>query len=163
MAHSTTGTDAKGLIARMRADQCLQLRLGGADYKQIGKVMKFTPQRAHQIITRELKKLNEKLAESATDVTQLEMARLDTLWMHAMKAVSAGDVAGINAALRVMGRRATLLGLDAPARTIHTGEGGGAIELELTKNVNFENLTEEQVKELGSTLRTIIESPSVSD
>jgi hypothetical protein len=48
---------------------------------------------------------------------------LKAMWSKAMK----GDVARVDRCLRIMERRAKLLGLDAPSKQEHTGKDGGAI------------------------------------
>ena len=147
MAHSTTGTDKKGLKARERAIQALELRKAGADYRQIGVALECSPQRAHQIVSAYLNKLNKQLAEGVEDVTAMEEQRLDALFMAAWPAAKAGDAQSIAVALRVMERRARMLGLDAPTKNEHTGEGGRAIAMELMTERHYDRLTPEELTE----------------
>ncbi|MEU8919453.1 hypothetical protein AB0D10_00780 [Kitasatospora sp. NPDC048545] len=70
---------------------------------------------------------------SVTELRALEDARLDRMFMVAYRrAVRDGDLSAIDRALRIMERRARLLGLDQPARTEITGQGGGPIEVDTT-------------------------------
>ncbi|MFC8447727.1 hypothetical protein [Kitasatospora sp. NPDC057223] len=70
---------------------------------------------------------------SVEELRALEDARLDRMFMVAYRrAVRDGDLLAIDRALRIMERRARLLGLDQPARTEITGQGGGPIEVDTT-------------------------------
>ena len=134
MAHSKSGgTDKRGLEARARAIQARDLRKAGAPFAQIGAQMGYSEQRAHQVITKALSNLNLECVEAATEVTRLELERLDSLWLSAWQAVKGGDMQTINACIRIMDRRAKLLGLDAPAKQELTGPEGGPIEVSDTR------------------------------
>ncbi|MFF8769120.1 hypothetical protein [Kitasatospora sp. NPDC015120] len=77
--------------------------------------------------------LEHRIAGSQAAVEELravEDARLDRMFLVAYrKAVKDGDLPAIDRALRIMERRARLLGLDQPAKTEVTGQDGGPIEL----------------------------------
>ena len=56
-------------------------------------------------------------------VRDLELRRLDELCLSAYRAISDGnDLAGIDRCLRIMERRAKLLGLDAAEKVEHSGD-----------------------------------------
>ncbi|MFJ8430480.1 hypothetical protein ACIQ9P_04150 [Kitasatospora sp. NPDC094019] len=68
--------------------------------------------------------------ESIEELRALEDARLDRMFLVAYrKAVRDGDLPAIDRALRIMERRARLLGLDRPIRAEITGGDGGPIEV----------------------------------
>ncbi|MGW7579783.1 hypothetical protein ACWGKU_20355 [Kitasatospora sp. NPDC054768] len=77
--------------------------------------------------------LGHRLAAAQADVEALrvlEDARLDRLFLVAYRrAVRDGELQAIDRALRIMDRRARLLGLDQPARTEISGHDGGPIEV----------------------------------
>jgi len=108
-------------IARRR-ETALRLRLEGLDYREIAARMQpeypsYTFSSAWRDVTYLMAEQLKKNAELAEHVCQLEMNRLDALlnavWARAMQ----GSVEHINAVLRVMERRARLLGLDAPVKS----------------------------------------------
>lgn len=80
------------------------------------------------------KALDERRTELNTDVDelrQLEADRLDRLFFVAYKkAVRDQDLQAIDRTLRIMERRARLLGLDMPARTELSGPDGGPVQAE---------------------------------
>jgi hypothetical protein len=96
-----------------RAGRALELRKAGLTFRQIGAEMGVTEQRAHQIVTQELARLNARRAEDAEAVTRLEVERLDallaTVWPKALE----GDLPAFDRVLAVLARRAKLLGIDA--------------------------------------------------
>jgi hypothetical protein len=95
--------------------KALQLRKGGATFRQVGEALGCSESRAHAIITQELMRLNEKRAEAAAVVARLEGERLDNLQLAFWTAAVGGDANAAGVVLKVMARRAKLLGIDAPA------------------------------------------------
>jgi hypothetical protein len=112
-----------------------------ATYAQIGRALGCSEPRAYRIVHRALDRL---IREPAEQVRQLELARLDQLWVEATKilrhqyvVISAGKIVvhpdtheplenpipvlqAIDRLLAIMQRRARQLGLDAPAQaTVH--------------------------------------------
>jgi hypothetical protein len=80
-------------------------------FRQIGADLGFTEQRAHAIVTQELARLNARRAEAAEAVSRLELERLDALLRAVWDKAVGGDVKAIAAALKIVERRAALLGL----------------------------------------------------
>ncbi|WP_328403905.1 hypothetical protein OHS70_33995 [Streptomyces sp. NBC_00390] len=80
------------------------------------------------------KALDERRTELNADVDelrQLEADRLDRLFFVAYKkAVRDQDLTAIDRTLRIMERRARLLGLDMPAKTEVSGPDGGPVQVE---------------------------------
>jgi len=99
-------------IAERRA-QALQLRRAGADYRAIAAAMGVTVHVAWNDVQRGLKAI---IQEPAEDVRQLELERVDRLFMVAYQKALAGDLKAIDTCLRIMDRRAKLLGLDVPQK-----------------------------------------------
>jgi hypothetical protein len=117
------------------AIKAMELRKAGCTFKEIGKQLGFSEQRAHAIVTNELALLRGHLAESASDVLTLELQRLDSLFVRAYTDARAGDVMSNHQCIRIMERRARLLGLDAPVKAdvdLH-GADGGPVEFELSQ------------------------------
>ncbi|MFF3493709.1 hypothetical protein ACFYWS_20420 [Streptomyces sp. NPDC002795] len=71
--------------------------------------------------------------DKADELRAIENARLDKLFFVAYRqAVKDNHLPAIDRALRIMERRARLLGLDQPGRTELTGAGGAPIEIATT-------------------------------
>lgn len=94
--------------------RALDLRTAGASYDAIGKAMDISKTRAYQLVKAGLDELNQKVLENAETVRALEAKRLDAmmmgLWPNRQNPRNADTI------LRLMERRAKLLGLDAPAK-----------------------------------------------
>ncbi|HEY2510143.1 MAG TPA: hypothetical protein VGI39_04785 [Polyangiaceae bacterium] len=90
----------------------LEARLRGQDYRAIAEQMDVAVSTAYQLVQEAIADIPR---EAAKEVRLLEIARLDRLlgavWNRAMSGVSPASVRN---ALRIMQRRAALLGLDAP-------------------------------------------------
>jgi hypothetical protein len=128
--------------ARRRA-QVVQLRLAGANFEEIGQQLGVSDTRAHQLWTDALDRTTK---EPTDQWRELELQRLDQLQAAAAEVlqsthhvIQTGKVvvddqgrpyvdhrpvlAAVNTLVRVMERRARLLGLDAPARVDTTVDG----------------------------------------
>lgn len=92
-------------------------------------------QAAFDAVSRELKAITR---EPAEEVLRLDLERLDRMWgIHYLNA-QAGDAQALASCMRIMERRARLLGLDAPAKNEITGKDGGPLAPPVF-NISFEN------------------------
>jgi hypothetical protein len=91
--------------------EAMQLREQGLTYAEIGERMGFSEQRAWKLVCKEFDRLNEQRTEKATDVLRLELARLDAMFAAVYGRARAGDLKAIGAALKIVDKRADLLGL----------------------------------------------------
>jgi hypothetical protein len=107
---------AKRIEAAQRRIQALALRLEGKTYAQIGEAMGFTEQRAHRLVTCELRRLNAKRTEQAGELRRLDGERLDAMIAVLWPAVKKGRGPAIDRVLSIMHRKAKLFGLDAPTK-----------------------------------------------
>jgi hypothetical protein len=137
-----TGAERQAEAARRRA-QVVQLRLAGASFEEIGRQLGVSDTRAHQLW---IDALDRTAKEPADRWRELELQRLDQLQAAATAVlqathhvIQAGKVvldnqdrpyvdhgptlAAVTTLVRVMERRARLLGLDAPARVDATVDG----------------------------------------
>ena len=117
-------TRPDNLIAAERALQAMELRKHGFTYDAIGKEIGVTRQRAYQIVKNELEALREECSEIAEDIVKIELERLDIMLVGAWPNATTGDVTAIDRVLKIMERRARLLGLDAPAKVAPTTPDG---------------------------------------
>ena len=120
MAHSKGSVTV--IKAALRREEALRHRLSGATYRVIADRMGCSEPKAWLYVNDELARLNKDRTEIAEDVRRQEVERLDALLAGLWDAATGGDIQASTAALRVMERRAKLLGLDAPTRLESTGD-----------------------------------------
>lgn len=105
----------------------LDLKKSGATYRQIAAaaVKKFGSDRlpsgwdalyASKDVKRVLKKLHSEIQEDMLEIRQLELERLDSLFIEMYHQAKKGVMGAVDRCLRIMERRAKLLGLDAPQK-----------------------------------------------
>ncbi len=144
-------SSARSIREAQRRAEMMHLRAEGLTLAQIGERMGVTADAVQGVIDRALRSL---VKAPADELRALELARCDELLAEAMEVVRApmpsvrsGDavrdpesgavvievvadpapkLAAINVALRVMERRAKLLGLDMPIKTALTDPSGAA-------------------------------------
>lgn len=109
---------------RVRGAKALELRIAGGSYRQIARQLGVGERTAYKDVQGELAKLDTVKAQLAERLRDVELERLDKATIALGPGVSGGDPQAINALVRVMDRRAKLLGLDAPVRTDTRFEGG---------------------------------------
>lgn len=96
---------------RERMADALKLREGGATYHQIADQLGISYAQAYADVQDALKEITR---EAAEDVLEIELMRLDNLFRMAYVKARKGNLKAIDTALKVMDRRARLLGLDKP-------------------------------------------------
>lgn len=116
-------------------EQAIRLRMTGASYAQIGKALGCTKQNAHRAVTKALKDTKERTAESTDQLRAVQSQQIDALTMAMWPAAQKGDAKAVLAIVRLMRRRAVLMGLDAPKQTDLTI--GGEFAVEMTQEMNF--------------------------
>lgn len=108
-----TKTSVKRIEATERARQALELRKAGATFEQIAQKCGYKrAQHAHKVVTAAIRAIPR---EAAEEVRKLELERLDRMTLALWQRAGKGDTEAINHVLKIMGRRAKLLGLDVPA------------------------------------------------
>jgi len=109
------------LDALDRQMQALELRKAGVSYSDIAKNLGYkSASGAFAAVRSALKKT---LREPADELRTLELERLDALWFTYYPMAKRGDRQAMDRCIRIMERRARLLGLDAPQRTEQTVAG----------------------------------------
>jgi len=121
----------------------------GADNLPAG----FDERYAYKDVKRELDRLIEELRESASDVLTIDLQRLDVMLSRLWEKVDSEepDYAAVDRVLKLMERRAKLLGMDAPQQLNA-----------LIRNINLGQLTDEQLTRIaeGEDLLYVIANPS---
>lgn len=96
--------------AHERQGKALVLRQAGHTYEQIAKALGYAQKSgAHAAVKEALKMC---FREAAEEVRALELERLDSLWITFFPLAKAGDGDSLDRCLKIMARRAMLLGLD---------------------------------------------------
>lgn len=90
-----------------------ELALQGKSYRVIGEALGVAPMTAFRDVEAHAREIQQPVAEQ---VRKQEVARLDALLDNLWPRVEQGDDKAVANVLRVMDRRAKLLGLDAPAK-----------------------------------------------
>lgn len=113
--------------------RALQLRKSGMPYREIAAKLGYSgPSSAFNAVEQALR---ESIREPADSLRTLELERLDTSLLAIWKAVQAGSLTAIDRALKIMERRAKLLGLDRPT-------------VSPTLNIDYASLTDVQLDRL---------------
>ena len=110
---ASSGKDKDRLTAAEAAEQCLQLRLTGATYDDIAKVMGCNKSTAKRRIDRAIAAVTQ---ETARAVVLLENQRLDRAQRAIWPAVITGQLGAIDRLIKIQERRARLNGYDAPQK-----------------------------------------------
>lgn len=130
---SGNSSNAKKIAAQIRVRKALQLRMAGATFQAIADQCGYkNAQRAHEAVKRAIKAIPR---QEATEIKQMEADRLDRLMLAIWERATKGDTEATDRILKIMKRRADLLGLDAPAKHELGGLGGGAIPILTVESV----------------------------
>lgn len=125
----------RDVVRQRRADMqrkralALDLRAQGMPYLSIARQLKVTEFQAEQWVRLELAR--SCLFVDAETQLQLDSITLDQLLQAVWPRASRGDVPSVLAALKIMERRARMLGTDAPVKLTH----------------DFSSLTDQQIEE----------------
>ena len=90
--------------------------MSGASYEAIADALGTTKYTAYLDVQKSIAGLDKIAKEHAERLRDIELARCDALIKAAWPAAQDGDDKSINAIVRIMDRRAKLLGLDAPEK-----------------------------------------------
>jgi len=129
----------KGARARAaeRRSKALELRKAGASYRQIGAQLDVSMAQAHRDVTRAIANL-AKLSEGDAEALRiLEEQRLDGLFLSVWSQARAGDLQAIDRCLRIMARRAKLMGLNAPAEWWLSGKDGAPLIPDVVRIIEY--------------------------
>ena len=117
-------TSPRNLSAKQRAAKAFDLRLGGLTYQVIADQLGYrSPASAYKAVKRVMDKM---VQEPAERLLKHEENRLDKMLAAVWAKVLQGHLGATDRALRIMERRAKLLGLDAPEKRDWTIGGGDA-------------------------------------
>lgn len=98
--------------------QALELRKAGVPYATIAEKVGYS--QASGAYHAVMRAMREAKREPVAEVRKLEMERLDALLLSVWHKALGGDTKAVMASLRIMERRASLMGLDAPIKRADT-------------------------------------------
>ena len=107
-------TAAPQVAAATWHPQALALRLQGLTYDQIGEQVGRDPAACYRAVAKHLQHTRAVAAETAQELREVELARLDRMLAVVGPMAEAGDLQAVDRVLRIQERRAAYLGLDAP-------------------------------------------------
>ena len=119
----------KKAAAAERRLKAFEMRKAGASFYQIGTALDVSHAQAHRDVTTVIKDLNAKSRHLADQHRRVELERLDHMWLSIWKdAVNPRLLVIVrlpllDRLLKIMERRAKLMGLDAPQEIKHSGDG----------------------------------------
>lgn len=113
-------TSPQAAEAKLRASKALELRMEGKTFEVIAEELGYAgKQGAYEAVRRSLAEITR---EPAEELIRLDLERLDVLWQIQYLNAQGGDVQAMAACMKIMERRARLLGLDAPEKREVTAE-----------------------------------------
>lgn len=122
MGKSRTAADL--VLAAERRTMVLRLRKAGYSYTEIMDQVKISRGQVSKILTRALDDYAAKAAADVEEIRNLENSRLDQAIKGIYPQVVKGHLGAIDRMVRIMERRARLLGLDAPSKIAPTDPTG---------------------------------------
>ena len=132
--------------------KAIELRKSGATYEQIALALGYASRGAAYNAV--MAGLMMAISEPAESVREMEAMRLDALLLGLWQKARSGDLQVIDRVLKIMDRRARLLGLDAPAK-IETDNTGTVKHEHDHKVIEIEQPSDERAAEI---LRILVAS-----
>lgn len=109
-------TSSRALIALRRQQQAVELRRAGRSYREIAHQVGIGVASAHRLVAAAISKARVTVQDEVIEMRALELSRLDGLLSSVWPAARQGNLGAIDRVLKIMERRAKLLGLDAPVK-----------------------------------------------
>lgn len=100
-----------------RAARAFALRKAGLSYRDIGAELGVSHQLVYRDVQATIKMFLDEAREHHTQIMAIEAARLDDLQRVMWEQAAMGDRRAVDTVLKIMERRAKLLGLDTPVAT----------------------------------------------
>jgi len=129
MGNSNRNSAAKAVHIQ-RVAQALELRRAGKSYPEIGAALGVAKSHAHRLVAEGMEEAREQVTTEALQLRAEEVSRLDAMLQGLWPAARKGGVTAVDRVLKIMERRARLLGLDSPTRSAIEG---GLVVMQLSK------------------------------
>lgn len=112
----------------LRRHRVLKYRLAGKSYRDISRMVGISESTVSADIQAILEPVEESARKNVELYIKLELERLDKMARPVWFSATRGDTAAVDQILKIMQRRAKLLGLDAPTKREVSGPEGGPLE-----------------------------------
>lgn len=113
--------------------KALELRRAGLGYEAIAAQIGLGKSQAHRLVVAGLADARAQIAASADELRSEELSRLDGMLLGLWPQARKGTLPAVDRVLKIMERRARLLGLDAPERKRLEGVDGGPLVFQITQ------------------------------
>ena len=113
--------------------KAFELRKAGASFAKIAKQLRISSATVHKYIHATIKAYHDEARETSKAMITLELSRLDDMTLGIWSKARAGEYKAIEAMIKIMERRAKLLGLDT---------------MQTAKQINV-NITPDQIAEMS--------------
>ena len=117
-------TSPRALVALQRQQQAVELRRSGRSYREIARQVGIGVASAHRLVAGAMADVRSAVAEDIVELRALELSRLDGLTVALWPKARRGELPAVDRVLKIMERRAKLLGLDAPVKVARTNPAG---------------------------------------
>jgi len=111
-----------------RTEKILKLRLQGHAFGWIGREVGVSKSRAHKVVKDWMDQAAAEAAALGDKIRHLELARLEQMQAGLWEKATTGNARAVDSMLRLMERRAKLMGLDAPTKIAPTKPNGEALD-----------------------------------
>jgi hypothetical protein len=128
------------------ASSALELRIAGASYRVIANHLGISKSAAHEYVGAAIRELELGNSDLAKELLQIELERLDQMLIALWPKRAEPRV--VDSILRLMERRARMLGTDAPVDMRLGGIPGGAPILSQSHELDLSKLSVEQLGQL---------------
>jgi hypothetical protein len=139
-------TSARRIEAAEKRAKAVEMRLMGMPYRKIASRLGISVGMAHKAVTKAMADLQAQQEEAAEQVRAMELDRLDQIMFQHFTQALKGDTAATDRVLKIMERRAKLLGLDAPSKIAPTSPDGEAPYQGMTEQELDQRIAELQAK-----------------
>ena len=135
---------------RERVSQLLKARFS---YRDIAKSVKCSVGTVAGDVKAIFKLWADRQFENIREQALLDLATVNDALMAITNDVRSGDTGAINTMVRLLERRARILGYEAPTRMEHTGKDGGPIEKSQSVRLKPTDFEREELKVIERALR----------
>ncbi len=123
----------------------LELRRAGHGYQEIANRLGCSLSTAHGYIKEAMAEARVQIDADAAELKAEEYSRLDGMLAALWDAAKLGDLQAIDRVLKIMERRAKLLGLDAPTKI---GHGGDPSAPPIGHKLDMQSLTDDELEHI---------------
>lgn len=124
----------------------------GFNYEEIGLRLGVSRAQAYKYVQGALRTIRARTDEVADDVRTLELIRLDRLQLALWRRAVEGDETAIDRILRIMERRARMLGIDSPVSVKQESVGAFVVQGPDGKAIDVEHQFDAYLAELARLL-----------